>query len=54
MHAKTIKNNVHLRAVMGRAINKIFHGIKKYKIKSCLIYLLELKRRCRQFTEEKS
>jgi len=26
---------------MGRAINKLFYGIEKYKIKSCIIYLPE-------------
>ena len=42
MHAKTVKkNNVHLHAVVGRAINKLFHGIEKYKIRSCIIYLTE-------------
>jgi len=35
MHAKT----VHLHAVVGRAINKLFHEIEKYKIRSCIIYL---------------
>jgi len=40
MQAKTVKkNNVHLHAIVGRAINKLFHGIEKYKIRSCIIYL---------------
>ena len=26
---------------MGRTINKLFHGIEKYKIRSCIIYLSE-------------
>ena len=40
MHAKTVKKiNVHLHVVVGRAINKLFHGIENYKISSCIIYL---------------
>jgi len=31
MHAKMIKNNVHLHAVVVRTINKLFHEIEKYK-----------------------
>jgi len=26
---------------VGRAINKLIHDIEKYKIRSCIIYLLE-------------
>jgi len=41
MHAKTVKNNVHLHTVVGHAINKLFYEIEKYKIKNCIIYLPE-------------
>ena len=41
MHAKAVKNNVHLHAIVDRAINKLFPGIKKYKIRSCIIHLPE-------------
>jgi len=38
---RRLKNNVHLHAVVGRTINKLFHEIKKYKIRSCIIDLPE-------------
>ena len=42
MHVKdSKKNNVHLHAVVGYAINKLFHKIEKYKISNCIIYLPE-------------
>jgi len=39
MHANAVKNNVRLHTVVRRAINKLFHGIEKYKIRSCISYL---------------
>jgi len=51
MYVKTVKNNVHLHVVVGRIINKLFHGIEKYKIRSTY---MKIKRRRRQFTKDKN